>query len=469
MTVAEAKALCADLDVLAWDEIVIARAITETTAALLAASPQVTPAAGEPGLWWIGAAGIESVGGERALLRALADVGRLWHPRPRIAVADSCVAARAATWAGAGHRATTTFLVPPGGDAAYLAPAPLALIPMDDELRAILETLGLRTAGALAALEAGDVESRWGEVGLAAWRFARGEDRRRPVLARPDAPRSVDVELPAPTTTMEPVLFLVRAALERLIEELVADGRSAAAIAITLTLDGARSALPSGAAAHTVTREVRFPRPVARLVPLFEQCRMLLDTWRLDAPACGVTIAVVATAPSAGEQGDLMASAWRDPAAADAAFARLRAELGPDAVVRPVAHDEHRPERAGGWVGVGEEVEMDKRVPADLLLRHAELDDPSSSPASLAGDATALRLLEQPEPVEIERDAGLPCAIWWRGRRLGITRASGPERLSGEWWKDEYGRDYWRCESDTSGELVIFSEAGEWRLQGWYD
>ncbi len=453
MTVAEAKALCADLDVLAWDEIVIARAVTEPTAALLVASPQVTPAAGEPGLWWIGATGIESVGGERGLLRALADVGRLWHPRPRVAIADSCVAARAATWAGAGHRATTTCLVPPGGDGAYLAPAPLALIPMDDEMRAILETLGVRTAGALASLESGDVERRWGEVGLAAWRFARAEDRRRPVLARPDTPRSVEVELPAPTATMEPVLFLVRAALERLIEGLVADGRSAAAIAITLTLDGARSALPSGAAAHTVTREVRFPRPVARIGPLFEQCRMLLDTWRLDAPACGVTIAIVATAPSAGEQGDLMASAWRDPAAADAAFARLRAELGPDSVVRPVAHDEHRPERAGGWVGVGEEVD----------------DSRPSPPASLAGSATALRLLEHPEPVEIERDGGLPCAIWWRGRRLGITRASGPERLSGEWWKDEYGRDYWRCESEGSGELVIFSEAGEWRLQGWYD
>jgi hypothetical protein len=42
--------------------------------------------------------------------------------------------------------------------------------------------------------------------------------------------------------------------------------------------------------------------------------------------------AVVATAPLAGEQGDLLDPSWHDPAAADAAFARLRAELGTNAI-----------------------------------------------------------------------------------------------------------------------------------------
>ena len=102
--------------------------------------------------------------------------------------------------------------------------------------------------------------------------------------------------------------------------------------------------------AHTVTREVRPAKPVARVAPLFERCRAMLDQWTLTAPVSAVTVTVSATAPLGAEQGDLLAAAWRDPAAADAAFERLRATLGAGSVVRPVARDEYRPEKSGAWV-----------------------------------------------------------------------------------------------------------------------
>jgi protein ImuB len=334
MTAPEARACCAALEIIPWDDHAIAGAITTVSAALLAASPRVTPVPREPGLWWVGASGFGALGGEPALAHALLMIARHWHPRARVAIADSCVAARAATRSTAA-RANSTVIVPAECDARYLAGAPLALIPMDAELRETLAALGILTGGAFAALDADDVERRWGAEGLDAWHLARGEDRRRPVLARVNEPRVVDVELPAPTTTMEPVLFLARAALDALAAELVSDGRAAAAIAVTLTLDSARSALPGGAPPHTVTREVRFPRPTARAVHLFDQCRALLEQWPLTAPACGVKLAVVATAPLSGEQGDLLTPEWRDAAAADAALARLRAELGAGTVVRP--------------------------------------------------------------------------------------------------------------------------------------
>jgi protein ImuB len=82
--------------------------------------------------------------------------------------------------------------------------------------------------------------------------------------------------------------------------------------------------------------------------------------------------------------------------------------------------------------------------------------------------APALRLLETPETVDVEWDGDRPCALWWRDRRVAIGRAAGPERLSGDWWKDGYARDYWRCESD-SGELLAFRERERWYVQGWYD
>src|SRR5437763_1863746 len=107
-------------------------------------------------------------------------------------------------------------------------------------------------------------------------------------------------------------------------------------------------ALPTNAFVrpHTVTREVRLARPVARTAPLFERCRALLDGWTLSAPAIGVGVAIVAAAPLSGEQGNLLDTTWRDAAAVDAALARLRAELGPNVVVRPVARDGYVPDRA---------------------------------------------------------------------------------------------------------------------------
>ncbi|HWZ60461.1 MAG TPA: hypothetical protein VNW46_15885, partial [Gemmatimonadaceae bacterium] len=278
MTVAEARAYCADLEVRPWDDTVINQAVVAMTAKLLTASPQVTPVTGTPGMWWIGATGFDASGGEPALAHALA---RIAGPLARIAIADSCVAARAATWS----RDATPCIVPPGTCAHYLSRVPLALIPMDDEVRAALHALGLRTAGALATLSATDVERRWGDLGLAAWRLSHGDDRRRPILARPETQRTVSADLPVPTVTVEPVLFLIRAALDHLVAQLVADARTAAIIALTLSLDSTPESSP-----RTITRQTQLSRPVARVAPLLEQCRALLDRFTLSAPILGVTV-----------------------------------------------------------------------------------------------------------------------------------------------------------------------------------
>ena len=530
MTVAEARARCAGLEVVPWDPVAIDAAIVRATAAFVRASPQVTPVPGAPGTWWIGATGFDGIGGEAMLVRTLLAIAQRWHPRARVAVASSCVAARAATWGditdgvrrGVAVRVDTDgAIVQRDACAAYLAPAPLSLVPMDDELRDALGALGIASVGAFAAIAADDVEARWGETGLAAWRLAHGDDQRRPVLARSERPREVHAELPMSSAVMEPVLFLVRAALDRLVTGLVADARAAATIAITLTLDDARTALPTGSRQpeHTVTREVRLPRSLARVAPLFERCRALLDAWSLTAPVTAVTVAVVATTAAHGEQGGLLDSAWRDPGAATAAMERLRAELGPGAVVRAVARDTHRPEQAAVWV----EATLADDDAARAVSRHPERSGPQGravacpersrregshertngvfaheiSPlaaAPLGRDdneraaplgradahaAAALRLLAPPTAVNVECAAGAPHTLWWEGRRVTLARVHGPERLGGEWWADPWQRDYWRGEGaldgDAPADLVLYRErdrdvgASAWFLQGWYD
>jgi len=128
--------------------------------------------------------------------------------------------------------------------------------------------------------------------------------------------------------------------------------------------------------------------------------------------------------------------------------------------VRPVRRDSHAPERAGAW----EEVEQ-----AELQV--PTLDAVATGMAPVA-TVPAARLLESPEPVTITTDRrGTPLVMFWRGRRLALERAHGPERLSGEWWQAvPFARDYWRCESDELGQdLLLYRDSGGWRLQGWYD
>ena len=489
MTLAEARALCAQLEARAWDDVAIDAAITRATARFVEVSPQVAPVSGAPGMWWLGASGfapgsrVAGGNGEQAFAAALLRIAQEWHPRARVAIADTCIAARAATWAGAsfGSSATRSLItvVPCGADAQYIARAPLTLLPIEVELREALRALGIRTIGQFAGLDPGDVEQRWSEAGLVAWRLARGDDPRRPVLARFDEQPHVEMELATPAVTMEPVLFLVRPALENLVTQLVAQGRAVAALAITLTLDDARGPLPS-AQPHTVTREIRLPRPLARVLPLFERCRGLLARWELTAPVTAVRLTVVLTGALTGEQGNLLDTSWRDPGAADAALERLRAELGPNVVVSPRARDGYTPERSGTW---HEEFSADPErsaaseqysAPASRAVKPA-----LALPARVArrrelnrGEAAAenaLRLLESPEQVHVDRDPH-PRRIVWRGRAIHVVNAVGPERLSGDWWKDSYGRDYWRCESeDDLGELVLYRDAGGWWLQGWYD
>lgn len=437
MTLPAARAMCAGLEVQAWNDRAIDQAVHRFTAACLALSPQVTPA--RPGIWWIGAHGLQGYGGESGVIRSLLTRARRWHPDARVAVASSCIAAWVATWLrGAGR------LVPRGADRALLAQAPLSLIPMDAELRDTLAALGLATAGQFAALDAGDVEQRFGSPGLAAWRLARGEDERRPTLSRPVPEDTVITELSTPAETLEPVLFLVRAALGRLIGQVASDGMAVAALEVELKLDTSPP--------RSSSRRVTLAFPLARLAPLFEQCRAILEDWALEAPVLSVVVRIIERTRPSGEQGDLLHTGWRDPAAAEAAFARLRAALGADAVVRPALRDGFALERRGAWE---EERGVESKPPAALPPCHP----PAPSPAA------PLRLLSPPEPIALTADA---TAFTWRGRRWAITDRGNAERLSGDWWSSSFARDYASWTSEGTAFVVFLSE-GTWNLHGWYD
>ena len=144
----------------------------------------------------------------------------------------------------------------------------------------------------------------------------------------------------------------------------------------------------------------------------WQRCRALLDRWTLTAPVSAVRVAIAAAAPLTGEQGDLLSASWRDIGAADAALERLRAELGPNAIVRAVHQDTHRPEKAGVWQDALE-VETIART-RDVVRNDRVGADPSTALGMTAGGVIpsersesrdlhpraprALQVVREPEP-----------------------------------------------------------------------
>jgi len=462
MALAEAKALDTDLVVLLRDDERIARAALEVTTALLAASPRVSWAGmgrplpsgrlaswpGGAGIWWADAAGL---GSEAKLAeRLLAIVSGFGFGPARAGIAGSAVAAYAATYGGRstrthGRPAVRPRIVPPGGDALYLAPFPVTLLDLGDDLAETLRGLGLTTLGQLAALDADEVDARFGPEGLAAHRLARGIDARGPSVPRDDALPVVEVELGGPVATAEPLLFVLKGALATLGEALRARGLAARELTLALTLDDG----------GTAERAVRPARPTSHADTLFDHCRGALEGWQLPEPATGLILRAALTVPAAGEQGDLLAPRWADPAALAAAFDRIRGSEGPDAVAVPEARDAHLPADAGAWRAA---------AGGEALVRGA------GGTAAAACDA-ALRLLGSPVPIHVRLGREGLAAFRYDDRWHDVTGWSGPERLAPRWWLgDGAARDYYATRTADGALWLLYRTAGgEWLLEGWVD
>jgi protein ImuB len=219
------------------------------------------------------------------------------------------------------------------------------------------------------------------------------------------------------------LLFVIKRRLHPLLDTLAQRLRAVSALRLDLRLADRD---------NTSRREVLRPAaPTLDAVLLLELVRLRLERLDLSAGVArlDLTLADVTATP---EVLDLFQrQRQRDPAAAARALARVRAELGDQAVVRAELTAAHLPEAQARWVPMGE-------VPA-------------ARPPTLT-DLPVLvrRLLARPPEVPAPRPEFL------RG---------GPYRVSGGWWQGEVRRRYAFVQTGR-GELrwVFLDERrGLWR------
>ncbi len=381
----------------------------------------------------------------------------------RWALADTPGLARACALFGDGG------LVPPGQGAAALAPLPVEALRLSDEDAADLRALGFRRVAPLldrARALSPTLEGRLGArldavLGAASTALAAAPARPRYVAER---------RLAQPVVGAPSVLAWTRRLLAALEPQLLAHGRGARALELTLTrVDGERR-----------IHHVRTRRPQtdpAALARLFEGALGALAGLSDEAPAVGSEIEALRvearlTAPLAPATGDLLRTRESDTRRFDALVESLCARLGEGVVEAPRRDPATlKPER---------EVRLASLDAAPRRRRPAGPLQPAPPPPPAWGEVVLrpLRLFDPPEPVVVlgRPDESPPFTFAWRRLRRRVVRAEGPERLAPEWGRETEGartRDYYRVEDEAGRRYWLYREGlygGEthpaWFVQG---
>ncbi|MGH9369000.1 MAG: DNA polymerase Y family protein [Thermoanaerobaculia bacterium] len=377
----------------------------------------------------------------------------------RAGLASSKLAARVAAGLPDSPR-----VVPPGEEAAFLAPLPLARLAPQIEIAATLERWGIRSIGDFAKLPPGEVESRLGELGRQFHTAARGLDPRPLEPRLPALSLSEGMDLEWPLVSLEPFLFVGNAALERLTRRLDAQGLACRRLELTLKLD------PDGCDA----RAIELPAPTRDTKTLLTLVRLELEARPPGAPVTGFAFSAHPDRPHRAQL-SLFGPPALSPDRLATTIARLASLLGADRVGSPRTADGHRPER---FASSGYEP-----PPPPELAR----------PSRAGRGLLAVRVLRSPVELEVMTDSPPlpPGEGWGEGRNVASFRllslksidggpeisgsvrvAAGPWSMEEGWWSGEpAARDYWDVELSDGGLYRIYRDrvSNAWFADGVYD
>lgn len=226
-------------------------------------------------------------------------------------------------------------VVPPGAERAELSPLPLSALEPSAALAERLGQWGLRTAGDFAALPRRSLASRLGPEGVALHRLACGEDR-TPLRPTPP-PDSVceALDLDDPLDNLEPLSFLLRGLLDRLVTRLGLRSLACERYVLRLALD------PKGHEERTIT----VAAPTRDVPTLLELARLALSAHPPAAPVCKLSV-LTTPVPRRSIQLSLFEPAGPAPEALSTTIARLDALCGPGRVGIPAVLDSYLPGQA---------------------------------------------------------------------------------------------------------------------------
>jgi protein ImuB len=411
----------------------IAAAVDDLAAALRRRSPSVEPARDAPGSFWLDGDGLARIFGDasawaRAIAGVLDDHGLIGAVVVGFTRFGTHAIARA-------QRTGVRVFERDADERAVARAVPLERLDVDPALRDALARLGVTTLGEMVRLPGGGILERFGHDAHRLYQLAAG-DRWDPLVPEPppDAPDE-QVLLDDPERDVERLLFSVKAAVDRLLARLATRRRAVVALWLELTIQ--HYGRPEAERFDKRAECLRAAEPTLDGRALLRLCHLRLEGGLFARGASGPG----ALGPSSGviqirvwaddvgatrEQLALFAARpRRDLRAAADAVARLRAELGDDAVVKAVVRDGHLPEARFGWEPVTTIAAPRPRPsPLRLLIRRIQARPRLLAPQTIA-DGTRTGHV---------RNDGWVLAGLEQG---SVVRIDGPYIVSGGWWMAE--------------------------------
>ena len=400
-------------------------------------SPVVAPD-GDDGLVIDATGCAHLLGGEEAMLTDIRTRLLKAGFDAQLAIADSWGGAHAL----ARHSRRAIFIVTPGTTGREIGDLPVAALRLSSDLVQALSRLGFDTIGELEATAKGPLSHRLGlePVRRLDQAFGRTAQPIEPVMAleTPRVSRTFGPEPIGAPETLARYLTALTAALCQALE------------------DAGLGALRLDAFFHRVdnrieTARLSLAKPSRDAVRL---AKLLCEKLETVDPGFGIEKMVLAAPgaePLAWRQADQLGGQARQPDLAGLVDT-LSNRLGADHVYRLASTQSDLPERS---------------------VRKASPLEPPKAFSWPIDWPRPTRLFPRPEPIEtvaLLPDAP-PAAFSWRGVRRRVTRADGPERVFGEWWKADAelarSRDYFQVEDEAGERFWIFRDGdGEDPISG---
>jgi len=328
------------------------------------------------------------------------------------------------------------------------------------EIRETFALWGLHTFSDFAKLPLAGVAQRLGQEGVRLHKLVRGSSERHLVLVQPPVGFEQSLELEHPVTELEPLSFILARLLNQLCASLNSQALATNELHLRLKLENKTE--------HE--RTITLPVPMRNSKTFLRLLLLDLESHPPQAPITDVALAAEPARPQVLQNG-LFIPLAPEPEKLELTLARLTKLVGAGNVGSPELLDTHRPDafRMKRFVVAG--------VQKSVL----------SNPRSAMGNRRSVigvRMFRPPLCAEVLTTCGQPTRISARNANLScivrgrVVRASGPWRISGDWWRtDVWARDEWDvaiADSDAGQSEMLCRiyrdlSSEKWFVEGMYD
>lgn len=331
-------------------------------------------------------------------------------------------------------------IVPHNSEAAALAELPINVLPLTEEQRTTFSTWGIRTCAELAALSEVDLISRMGQAGKKLYSLACGEHPHLMLPIEPDFEADLveRIDLEFPIEELERLLFLLSRMTSSLLDRVCSRALAIGSLRVVLHLDGGKQ--------HEFV--VKPALPLQDTPTLLKLLQLDLEIHPPSSAIVIVELQAHSAAPYRAQHGLFMPQT-PEPGQTEVMLARLTKLLGEGRVGSPELTDDHRPNS----------FRLAPFVPPPP--RRHEMPKQTT--------AVALRVCRPPQIVRVMLRDRTPAFVSWNGTAYTVLEASGPERVSGQWWTEiSWCREEWDVRLASEADERICRIAYDPRSRCWY-